>query len=465
MNEAHRFDPTILREYDIRGIVGATLTEADARALGRAFARALRGSEPPKGPPPRICVGRDGRLSSPALAARLIEGLVASGCSVVDIGIGPTPLLYFAAHQLKTDGALMVTGSHNGPEFNGFKMMRGLRPFFGDDIIDLGKIAAAGDFDAGAGRCDAHDFRAAYVERIKGEVPAHSRLKVAWDPGNGAAGEVVVQLTATLPGQHVVLNAAIDGRFPAHHPDPSLPENLVELIDTIKTRQLDLGFAFDGDGDRLGVVDRRGRIIWGDQLVALFAREILAERPGATIIGDVKASQILFDEVKRLGGRPLMWRTGHSHIKAKMAETGAPLAGEVSGHIFFADRYFGYDDALYAALRVLGLTARCGRDLADLLDSLPQRRNTPEIRIACPDEHKFAALEALRARLEATGACFSAVDGVRVQTADGWWLLRASNTQPALVARCEAADEQGLSRLKATLREALEASGVAVPGF
>ena len=286
---------------------------------------------------------------------------------------------------------------------------------------------------------------------------------MAWDAGNGAAADAMVALVRGLPGEHILLNETIDGTFPAHHPDPTVPENLVQLCETVVAEACDLGFAFDGDGDRIGVVDGKGRILWGDQIMLLLARSILAERPGATIIADVKASQVLFDGIAELGGKPLMWKTGHSLIKAKMAEEQSPFAGEMSAHLFFADRFYGYDDALYAAVRVLDALGRSGTSLAAFRDSLPDVVNTPEIRFPCQEDRKLAVIEEVRTRLKAEGAEVTDIDGVRVKTEEGWWLLRASNTQAVLVARCEAQDQAGLARLKAALAAHLEASGLALP--
>jgi phosphomannomutase len=303
----------------------------------------------------------------------------------------------------------------------------------------------------------------AYVERLVRDYDGTRELTAAWDAGNGAVGEAMVALVRRLPGRHHMLNETVDGTFPAHHPDPTVPENLKQLQETVHAEACDLGFAFDGDGDRIGALDGRGRILWGDQLMVLIARDILKERPGATIIADVKASRVLFDEVARLGGRPLMWKTGHSLIKAKMAEEGAPFAGEMSAHLFFADRYYGYDDALYAAVRILSAVSRSGESLADFRDSLPALVNTPEIRFPCPEDRKFQVIDEVRERLAESGAEVTAIDGVRVATEDGWWLLRASNTQDVLVARCEAGDEAGLERLKGLLVEQLRKSGLEPP--
>ena len=464
MSAGCELDPTILGEYDIRGIVGETLSEADMGAIGRGFATIARRNVP-AGRRPLICVGRDGRLSSTALEARLVEGLCAGGAEVMRIGVGPTPMLYFAVHERRSDGGMMVTGSHNPPHYNGVKMMLGRWPFYGADIVELARIVAVGALAEGAGRATEVDLAAAYVARLLREA-GEGDLTVAWDAGNGAAGAVLEALVAGLPGRHLLLNAAIDGTFPAHHPDPTVPGNLVQLIDTVRAEGCDLGIAFDGDGDRIGVVDEDGEILWGDQILALLAREVLRDRPGATVIADVKASQILFDEIARLGGKPLMWITGHSVIKAKMTELGAPLAGEMSGHIFFADRYYGFDDALYAGIRLLRLIVGEGRSLAALRAELPRRVGTPEIRFACPSERRFAVVDEIRARLEAASEPFNGIDGVRVPSGDGgWWLLRASNTQPVLVARCEAKDDDALARLKRGLAAQLRASGVEPPDF
>ena len=457
---SHLFDPSILREYDIRGIVGQTLSEDDAHALGRAFATWLSGQGGQA-----VHVGRDGRLSSLALEEALVAGLTAGGMAVTRIGLGPTPMLYYAVVTGGGDGGIMVTGSHNPPEHNGFKIVALGKAFYGADIQRLGAIARAGDFVAGAGSDGAADVMEQYVARLADDYQGEAQLAVAWDAGNGSAGEVMQLLAARLPGHHVLLNAEIDGTFPNHHPDPTMPENLVQLQETVAGEGLDLGIAFDGDGDRLGAVDGKGRILWGDQMIAILARDVLARLPGATIIADVKASQVLFDEVARLGGTPLMWKTGHSLIKSKMAETGAPLAGEMSGHIFFADRYYGFDDALYAAVRLLSTVAGSGKSLAQLRDELPEMVNTPELRFPCGENRKFEVVDEVAARLAARGADVNDCDGVRVKTDDGWWLLRASNTQEVLVARCESATAAGLERLKAALVAELEKSGVEPPDF
>jgi len=359
----------------------------------------------------------------------------------------------------------MITGSHNPPNYNGFKMMIGKKSFFGKDIQHLGQVASKGDWATGAGTWRKVSVFDEYVARVAKDYDGKKELKVVWDAGNGATGDALVQLVKALPGTHILLNEVIDGTFPAHHPDPTEPHNLIQLQDKVAETKADFGIAFDGDGDRIGVVDGKGRILWGDQLMIILAEDVLKTHPGATIIADVKASQVLYDEIARMGGAPLMWRTGHSLIKTKMAETGAPLAGEMSGHIFFADRYYGYDDALYAAVRLLGIIARSAETITQVRDRLPTVLNTPELRFPCSETRKFQVIEEVKARLEAAGAEVSAIDGVRVNTADGWWLLRASNTQDVLVARCEAKDEAGLGRLKAILAQQLTASDIAPPAF
>ncbi|MSO85089.1 MAG: phosphomannomutase/phosphoglucomutase [Rhodospirillales bacterium] len=456
---ARTLDSTLLREYDIRGVVGETLSAADARVIGRAFGSMLardRGRT--------VAVGHDGRLTSPELEKSLIEGLTATGMSVTRVGLGPTPMLYYAAHELEVDGAVMVTGSHNPPAYNGFKFSRRGKPFYGADIQELGRVATKGEFAAGVGVVGAREMLDAYVERLARDFVGTRALRVAWDPGNGAAGDAVTRLARRLPGRHTVINGTIDGRFPAHHPDPTVESNLAQLKESVAQGQCDLGFAFDGDGDRIGVVDGRGRVLWGDQILVLLAAEVLKDEPHSTIIADVKASQVFFDEIRRLGGQPLMWKTGHSLIKAKMQELQAPLAGEMSGHIFFRHRYYGFDDALYAAVRLLSVVASASSSLAEMRDAMPQMMNTPEIRFDCPENRKFKVIEEVRERLKPTpGIEINDVDGVRVTTADGWWLLRASNTQAVLVARCESRTEAGLVRLKAALARQISLSNVKIP--
>ena len=462
MGFSHHFDGTVLREYDIRGIVGRTLHEADAYAIGRCF-----GSVVVRDGARTVAVGYDGRVSSPALERQLVAGLKASGVDVVRVGRGPTPMLYYAATTLQTGGAIMLTGSHNPPDYNGFKMVLRGKPFFGARITEIGRMAAAGDVVAEATGSERNvDLSADYLARVIADWDGGDRgLNVVWDNGNGAAGELLQRLVRLLPGTHTVLFPEIDGRFPNHHPDPTVPKNLQHLTAEVRRRGADLGIAFDGDADRIGVVDDSGEMMFGDQLLVVLARDVLKSHPGATIIADIKASQVLFDEVARAGGVPLMWKTGHSLIKAKMAELGCPLAGEMSGHVFFADHWYGFDDALYAGVRLLGIVARMSGKLSAVRAALPQVKNTPELRFDCDDTRKFSVIEEVAARLASAGAKLSDIDGVRVRTDDGWWLLRASNTQAVLVARAEASSEAGLERLKAALAAQLEASGLVAPDF
>ncbi|HYD31685.1 MAG TPA: phosphomannomutase/phosphoglucomutase [Azospirillaceae bacterium] len=458
MTQTHTFHPTVLREYDIRGIVGKTLTTDDARAVGRAF-----GTVVVRGGGKRVCVGYDGRLSSPELEAALVEGLVSTGLHVERIGLGPTPMLYFATRDRHADAGIQITGSHNPPEYNGIKMMLGKGPVYGKMITDLGVMAAAGDFVSGQGSSEKIDVREAYVQRLLKDYEGPTPLNVVWDSGNGASGEILRMLTGRLPGTHTLLFDDIDGTFPNHHPDPTVEENLEDLKRVVAETKADVGIGFDGDGDRIGAIDEKGRVIWGDQLVAIYAAEVLKEHPGATIIADVKASQVLFDEISRHGGTPLMWKTGHSLLKAKMAETGSPLAGEMSGHIFFADKWYGFDDALYCGIRLLDLVSKSGQKLSDIRDRLPNVVNTPETRFQVDESRKFAVVEEVKARLKAEGADVNDIDGVRVTTPDGWWLVRASNTQDVLVARAEAFSQEGLERLKKLLVDQLKQSGIETP--
>src|SRR4051794_24559469 len=450
----HRFNPTILREYDIRGIVGDTLTEADAYALGRTYG-AIAISEGAR----RIAVGRDGRTHSGMLEAALVRGLTESGIDAVLTGEGPSPMLYFATYYLDVDGGIQVTGSHNPSDYNGFKMLLKGRSVFGQEIQGIGKRAAAGDWKDGTGTTEEVDIREAYVDRLLQDFSGKA-FSIGWDAGNGAAGPILDMLLERLTGRHFAIFTDVDGTFPNHHPDPTVEKNLADVKQLVAGKQLDFGIAFDGDGDRIGAVDGKGRVIWGDQLLMILAEPVLKEQPGATLIADVKASQSFFDHVAKLGGQPLMWKTGHSLIKSKMKETGAPLAGEMSGHIFFKHRWYGFDDALYAAVRLIEAVSASGKSLTEIMDAMPKTTATPEMRFQVDESRKFAIVEEVRERLSADGAEVDATDGVRVSTGDGWWLLRASNTQDVLVARAEAADQSGLDRLVAQIDDQLERSGV-----
>ena len=454
---AHNFDPVVLRAYDVRGVVGPGFGEADARALGRSFATRVR-----RAGGSRVAVGYDGRLTSPMLEAALVAGLVASGVDVVRTGLGPTPQLYFAEATLGVDAGVQVTGSHNPPDYNGFKLVLGHRPFHGADIQDLARLAAAGDWEAGAGAVSEVSVTDTYVARLAANAPM-AGFRVGWDPGNGAAGPVVEALVRLLPGEHHVINAGVDGSFPNHHPDPTVEANLAQLKALVIEKGLDLGVAFDGDGDRIGAVDGRGRAIWGDQLLALLAAPVLRRQPAATIVADVKSSAMLFDRIAALGGRPVMAPSGHSLLRARMAAEGAPLAGELSGHIFFAHDWYGFDDAQLAAVRLLAAVAEAGDTLTALHDAMPALCTSPELRVPVDEARKFAVPEEVRARLAAAGAAVDTTDGVRVTTADGWWLLRASNTEAAVTVRAEARDAAGLGKLLDAVSVELAAVGVALP--
>ncbi len=450
----HNFHPTMLREYDIRGVVGDTLSDKDAYAIGRSFATLVR-----RAGGKRVAVGYDGRLSSPMLADALIAGINDAGVDALNVGLGPTPMLYYAASTEDVEGGIQITGSHNPPDYNGFKFVMQGRPFYGADILGIGEMAAAGDWDSGEGTSQTIDIVDAYVDRLV-EGFAGGAFRIGWDAGNGAAGTVIEKLTARLPGEHHLLFTDIDGHFPNHHPDPTEEKNLADLRKLVAEKSLDFGVAFDGDGDRIGAIDGEGRVIWGDQLLQIYAAALLQDLPGATIIADVKASQALFDRVAELGGKPLMWKTGHSLIKAKMKETGSPLAGEMSGHIFFADRYYGYDDAPYAAIRLIEAATKLGQSVTQLRGNMAPMVNTPEMRFQVDESRKFAIVDEVLGRLTASGAQVDRTDGARVLTDDGWWLLRASNTQEVLVARAEAKDEAALTRLLAAIDEQLALSGI-----
>ena len=461
MSKKHYFHGSLLREYDIRGIINETLFEEDALIIGKIFGtRVLENNSS------SVAIGRDGRHSSIKMETALVEGFKSVGVDAYTIGECPTPQLYYATHTLKMGGGIMVTGSHNPPNYNGFKMMLGTRPFFGSDIKDMAKTAATGNYRPGLGKVIKTDIFAKYIDRLLLNINLEKKLSIVWDCGNGSAGPAVEALCKRLPGKHKVLFSEVNGDFPNHHPDPTVKENLESLIASIKSENADLGIAFDGDGDRIGVVDNNGEIIWGDQLLAILAEDVLIERNGATIIGDVKASKILFDQIAKLGGKPLMWKTGHSLIKTKMNEVDAPLAGEMSGHIFFRDKYYGFDDALYAAVRVIELLDKRNEKLSSIRAKLPRMVNTPELRFDCAEDEKFIVVEKAKNYLKAKeNISVSTIDGVRVSSAYGWWLLRASNTQAALVARCEADTLENLDAIKQDLRDLLENIGILKPNF
>ncbi|NKE70969.1 phosphomannomutase/phosphoglucomutase [Candidatus Manganitrophus noduliformans] len=424
---------SIFREYDIRGVYGTVLTEKVAEEIGKAFATLIRRSGGKK-----ISLGYDIRLSSPSLREALLAGLLSTGIDVVDIGACPTPVLYFSLFNLQVDGGVMITASHNPAEFNGFKLCRGKGTLFGAEIQQVRTMAESGDFDRGKGELTfERDFLSVYLNYFVKHFGSFRSKKVVVDCGNAAAALIAPRIMEKLGCEVIPLYCEPDGRFPNHHPDPTVPENIADLIECVRKERADVGIAFDGDGDRLGAVDEKGEIIWGDKLTLLFATDILKRNPGATIISEVKASQVLYDEISRLGGNGIMWKTGHSLIKSKMKETGALLAGEMSGHLFFADRYFGYDDAIYAGCRLVEILVKENRPLSSFFIDLPKTYVTPEIRVDCPDDRKFAVVEKCREYFSGKYKTVD-IDGVRVLFEDGWGLIRASNTQPALVLRFEA---------------------------
>ena len=470
----YSFHPSILRAYDIRGIYNETLFDRDAYFIGKCFANVLQQKSKNK-----IVVACDGRVSSPILKQRLIQGLQESGMEIVDIGVGPTPMLYFGVYELNFDAGIMITGSHNPKNHNGFKMMIKGENFHGENILELAKILAKNEFKNSDGSIKIVDIKNKYLERLlldcdlsQSESPLLNEielnenlrnLKIVWDAGNGSAGEIMTSLSKRIYGEHHLLFNEIDGDFPNHHPDPTEEKNLQDLIKMVRQKKCDLGIAFDGDGDRIGIVDGEGEIIWGDQLLILLARDVLKNFPKAPIIADVKASSVLFQEIAKAGGEPIMWKTGHSLIKAKMKETNAKLAGEMSGHIFFADKYYGFDDALYCAIRLLNILANSNLTLSEIRQKLPKVFATPEIRIDTTEDKKFVIVKNISQELTKIQANFSAIDGVRVNKDNGWWLIRASNTQSALVARCEADSLENLQILKQDLAKILLSQNVKLP--
>jgi phosphomannomutase/phosphoglucomutase len=448
--------PTIFREYDIRGVADSELLSPDVVDLGRGLGTLLQRKSGRS-----ITLGRDCRLSSPRLRDALLEGLLDSGCNVTDIGVVPTPLLYFSAVHLEADGAVMITGSHNPGEFNGFKTVCGPTTLHGETIQEARRIIEARDFLRGRGSHAEMDVIPAYLDEVAPQFNFNRRVKVVLDAGNGTAGPVAHRLFQRLNCEVTELFFDMDGHFPNHHPDPTVPANLKHLRDAVQAQHAELGIAFDGDSDRIGAVDENGDVVYGDMLLLIFGREILTRKPGATIIGEVKCSQLLYDELNKLGGNAIMYKTGHSLIKAKMKQEHAELAGEMSGHMFFADRYLGYDDALYAACRLIEIVARSGRPLSAQLDGLPKLVSTPEIRVDCPDEVKFQVVERVAARFKATHKVID-VDGVRVLFDHGWGLLRASNTQPVLVMRFEAESQEWLQTYQRELEGVLEETKAAI---
>jgi phosphomannomutase/phosphoglucomutase len=448
--------PTIFREYDIRGVADRDLLSEDIEQLGRGIGTFLQ-----KKAGKRLALGRDVRLSSDRLAEALTKGLISAGCDVIGIGTVPTPLLYYSVFHLKTDGGVMITGSHNPAEYNGFKVMSGHSTIHGDQIQDVRRIIESGQFASGSGACSSVDVMTPYVGEIASQFKFDRRIKTVLDAGNGTAGPVMHRILEKLNVDATELFFDMDGRFPNHHPDPTVTENLQHLQTAVAKNRAEMGIAFDGDADRIGAVDENGEVIWGDQLLLIYAREILTRKPGSIFIGEVKCSQVLYDELERLGGKPIMYRTGHSLIKAKMKEEHAELAGEMSGHMFFADRYYGYDDALYAACRLIEIVARSGKPLSAQLAGLPKMVSTPEIRVDCPDEVKFDVVKRVAEHFRRTHKIVD-VDGARVIFPKGWGLVRASNTQPVLVLRFEAENAELLNQYRHEVDQVVEEAKAAV---
>jgi phosphomannomutase / phosphoglucomutase len=445
-------NPQIFREYDIRGVVGQDFDVADVERIGLAFGSYVRqrGGK-------RLAVGRDHRLSSESFCGALTKGLQATGCDVVDIGLVPTPVLYFSLFHLNTDGGCMITASHNPAEYNGIKLCCGPGALHGEEIQEIGRLAAHGPFAAGTSQRTEAEVISPYMAYITNQIHLRRPLRVVVDAGNGTSGLIIQDLLRRLGCEVYELFCEVDGTFPNHHPDPTVPANLADIIREVQARQADVGLAYDGDSDRLGVIDERGEIIWGDRLLVLFAREILSRTPGAKVIFDVKCSQVLGDDIRQRGGEPIMWMTGHSLIKKKLYEVQAALAGEMSGHLFFADGYFGYDDALYASCRLLQILDRANAPLSSLLADLPVTYSTPEIRVTCADEDKFGVVEQLKVAFaqESQVREVVTIDGARIICAEGWGLVRASNTQPALVLRFEATTAAGLEAIQTFVVEKL----------
>jgi phosphomannomutase / phosphoglucomutase len=433
-------NPSIFREYDIRGVADEELLDPDVELLGRALGTYLiRHSGR------TICLGRDCRLSGTRIHAALLKGLLSSGAHVLDIGTGPTPLLYYSAVHFQAAGAIMITGSHNPPEYNGIKTVCGAGTLHGDQIQQVLKLIQTSDFETGNGSVQEVDAATPYVDEIAAQFHFSRRVKVVLDAGNGTAGPLLRRLIEKLNVEPIELFFEMDGRFPNHHPDPTVLSNLKYLQKAVRENKADLGIAFDGDSDRIGAVDEHGDVIFGDMLLLIFGREILLRKPGSTFIGEVKCSQLMYDKLAELGGNPIMYKTGHSLIKAKMKQAHAELAGEMSGHMFFADRYYGYDDALYAACRLIEIVAKSGKPLSHQLEGMPKLVSTPELRIDCPDDKKFAVVAKV-AEIVRRNHHVVDVDGVRVPFEKGWGLVRASNTQPVLVMRFEATTQKLLDK-------------------
>lgn len=442
-------NPEIYREYDIRGVVGEDFTDGEVVSLGRGFGAYLQ-----RAGRKTVALGRDCRLSSPAIRDGIREGLLSSGCDIVDVGICPTPTLYFAIRHLNTEGGIMITASHNPPHYNGFKICSGVDTIYGEEIQRVRRLIEAGDFVKGTGTYSTYDIIEPYIATITKDMTLSPDLRLGFDAGNGTVGPVGVKTLRSFGCEVHALYCEMDGSFPNHEPDPTVVNNMKDLIKEVTTHHLDVGIGVDGDGDRIGVVDGAGDMVFGDMLLLIFARDVLMEHPGATIISEVKSSDRMYRDIEDRGGKIIMWKTGHSLIKSKMKETGALLAGEMSGHMFFADRYFGYDDALYASCRLLEIISKTGRSLKELLEDVPKSYATPEIRVECPDARKFQLVDRLREDFSKQYRVID-VDGVRLVFDDGWGLVRASNTQPALVLRFEAQSQERLDEIRNLVEDAI----------
>ncbi len=439
IKKKHFFNKTIVRAYDIRGIYNQTLFDNDAKAIGNIFGLKVGSGK-------TVNIGYDGRSSSKALKNSLISGLIEVGVNINEIGLVPTPLLYFSCYKSNAIGGIMVTGSHNPKDHNGFKFVYKNGPFYGEDLIEMSNTAQHYTFKEGKGNLEFKNYDDQYLERIFKSVKLKNKFRIAWDSGNGSAGKIMSFIANKINNENYLLFESIDGNFPNHHPDPSDPKNLVDIVKTVKEKKLDLGIAFDGDGDRIGVIDDKGRVIPGDQLLLLFAKDILKKKNRAKIIGDVKCSQTLFDEIEKLEGEGIISQTGHSHVKTNIKKFKADLAGEMSGHIFFDLDYYGFDDALYAAVKLVEILDENPKKLSEIIDDFPKTFNTPEIRIYCSDLKKFSLIEEISKKQKKINENVIDIDGVRVPSGNGWWLLRASNTQSEVVLRCEADSKENLKK-------------------
>lgn len=452
----YTFDSSIIRAYDIRGIYNETLRDADAYHIGMAFAAYM--NKFTKGT--KVAVGRDGRLSSPALHGQLIKGLSDGGLNVVDFGVVPTPALYYGAYQDGIDAGIMITGSHNPPNYNGFKMVVNKKPFYGSELKMLESILDGTFIPSHKGEILAQDIKPAYIECLAAIASGNKSLKVVWDPGNGAVGSMLRDLVTKLPGEHIIINEAVDGTFPSHHPDPTILKNLQQLIDEVKSQKADLGIAFDGDGDRLAAIDSTGAVISGERLLTMFAIDLAKRFDDQLIICDVKTSDSILKILKDIGFRPMLWKTGHSNIKVKMKELGCQLAGEMSGHIFFGENYYGFDDAVLGAVKLFNLLLNSTQTLEELNSIFPITYTTPEIKVKVLEEEKFQLIDDIRSKLTSASQDYNDLDGVRVSNKDGWWLVRASNTENCLTVRVESSSEQNFVVLKGQVANLLTEVGV-----